>query len=134
MGKRMLSLSPHQMNRLNLACIPIREAFGHPPYLVGSVVRGGAYRDVDVRTILSDEEYDRLGFAPPDDDGASHRDPMWALLNAAISEWLSGLSGLPIDYQIQRMTEANAGHEGYRSALGILSVWEHRCEQEADRG
>lgn len=124
-SKRSLSLSPHELNRLDLSCIPIREAWGHAPYLVGSVMRGGEYRDVDVRTILPDDEYDRL-FGPPGTDGASHDDPLWALLNSSLSEWLSDLSGLPIDYQIQRRTEANAGHDGYRSALGISSPWLRR--------
>lgn len=120
---RITSLSPHQMNRLSWACRPIRAAFGHPPYLVGSVTRGGAYRDVDVRTILSDEEWDRIIGSPPGDDGSAHADPLWALLNASISEWLSALSGLPIDYQIQRQTEANAAHDGMRSALGLSGPW-----------
>ena len=32
-------------------------AFGSPPYLVGSALAGKKWRDVDVRLILSDEEY-----------------------------------------------------------------------------
>lgn len=119
---RSLSLSPHQVNRLDLACVPVYRAWGHPPYLVGSVLRGGAYRDVDVRTILDDETYDKW-FSAPESDGASHSDPRWALICSSVSEWLSALSGLPVDYQIQRRTQANRGHEGWRSALGISHPW-----------
>ena len=31
-------------------------------------------------------------------------------------------SGLPIDFQIQRQTQANAEHEGKRSALGLFRI------------
>lgn len=119
---RASSLSPHEFNRLTLASVPIWKAWGHPPYLVGSVTRGGAYRDVDVRTILDDDTYD-LWFAQPDNDGASHQDPRWALVCHAVSEWLSSVSGLPVDYQIQRQSEANAHHGGIRHALGIAGPW-----------
>lgn len=119
---RGTSLSPHQMNRLDLACVPLREAFDGPAYLVGSITRGGTYRDVDVRTILDDDAYDRW-FPAPGADGASHDDPLWSLICSSLSEWLSSLSGLPIDYQIQRQTEANAAHGGVRYALGIFGPW-----------
>jgi hypothetical protein len=121
--KRAMSLSPHQRNRLDWACVPIRKAWDTPPYLVGSVMRGGAYRDVDVRTILDDDTYDRW-FSAPESGGASHRDPRWALICHAVSEWLSALSGLPVDYQIQRQTEANAATKGEpRGALGVFHPW-----------
>jgi len=119
------------MNRLNLACVPLREAFDGPAYLVGSVMRGGAYRDVDVRTILSDETYDRW-FDPPDPDGASHIDPLWSLICTSLSEWLASVSGLPIDFQIQRQTEANKAHAGVRSALGITGPWSSVLHQRGD--
>src|SRR4051812_46951624 len=35
------------------------DAFGEPPYLVGSATRGKGWRDVDVRLILDDAEYER---------------------------------------------------------------------------
>ena len=38
------------------------DAFGETPYLVGSVLRGPGWRDVDVRMILPDDEYERYGF------------------------------------------------------------------------
>lgn len=117
-------LSPHQMQRLNLACLPVRDAFGRPPYLVGSVHQRADFRDVDVRTILADQEFDRwFTLGPNDKDGAAHADPRWVLICSALSEWLSSVSGLPIDYQIQRRTEANEAHPAWRSALAISMPW-----------
>jgi hypothetical protein len=39
---------------------------------------------------------------------------------SAISLYLSQHSGLPVDFQFQRRTEANAEYDGNRSALGIF--------------
>jgi predicted nucleotidyltransferase len=100
----------------------IAEAFGGElPYLVGSAARGKAWRDVDVRLILPDNEYDALfpGHAKPD-----HVDGRWALLCAAISELGTLRTGLPIDFQIQRMSEANDLYgSGVRHALGLRLHW-----------
>ena len=96
---------------LNNACIPIAEAFGHHPYLVGSATERGDYRDVDVRSILPDDEFDAIF------DG---RAPLWSLLCLATSEYLGRLSRLPVDYQVQRMTEANERYGGKsRNPLGV---------------
>lgn len=58
----MSHLSPPVLHRLDLACKPILDAFGHEPYLVGSVQERTAScgSDVDVRLILPDDEYDAL--------------------------------------------------------------------------
>ena len=45
---------------LNQACRVLTEAFGHHVYLVGSSLARRDHRDVDVRCILPDEEFDRL--------------------------------------------------------------------------
>lgn len=94
----------------------INDAFGHLPYLVGSAAVGKHWRDVDVRLILPDDEFDALFPAhtqPP------HQDGRWGLLCAAISELARQRTGLPVDFQIQRMTYANDRHPGVRLALGI---------------
>jgi len=44
---------------LSQACIPLVQAFD-VPYLVGSSLQRPDFRDVDVRLILPDEEYDAL--------------------------------------------------------------------------
>lgn len=101
------------LHRLDLACRPISECFDNEPFLVGSVQARTAKpgSDVDVRLILADKKYDRLmkgtpaGFA--------------TLLDFALSAYLREVTGLPIDFQVQRMTEANERHQGkQRNPLG----------------
>lgn len=96
----------------------INDAFGHLPYLVGSAVKSKTWRDVDVRLILPDEEFDAL--FPPREPHA-HYDGMWGLLCAALSELARLRTGLPVDFQIQRMTYANERWDNShpRHALGI---------------
>jgi predicted nucleotidyltransferase len=107
---RSLYLGPHDMHRLNEACRAIVDAFELVPYLVGSVATRRDYRDVDVRLIIEDEEFERR-FAD--------RPLLPRLLNYAFSNYLARSTGLPIDFQVQPRTEANA-ERGFRSALGIV--------------
>lgn len=95
----------------------ICDAFGHHPYQVGSSLFGREWRDVDVRLMLPDDEFDALF---PGDRTQDYRDPRWALLCEALSDMGRALTGLPIDFQIQRTTEANEEFTGPRSALGLL--------------
>lgn len=118
----MSTLSPPVLHRLDLACKHISETFGgfSGPYLVGSVQErtAGPSSDVDLRIILFDEEYDAL-FA-----GTPAGFP--TLLDFALSAYVRELTGLPIDLQVQRMTEANELHGGkQRNPLGrrALTNW-----------
>ncbi len=117
----MSTLSPPRLHALDAACRPIAEAFGRGvgPYLVGSVQErtAGPSSDVDVRLILPDKKYDRLfGKQSPE---------FRTLLDLAVSGWLAAQTGLPIDFQIQRMTEANERHAKPRNPLGRrkLTAW-----------
>ena len=94
----------------------IEEAFGHLPYLVGSAAVGKTWRDVDVRLMLPDDEFDALF---PDHVKPGRCDGKWSLLCAAISELGKLRTGLPIDFQIQRTSEANELYDGVRQALGL---------------
>ena len=98
-------------------------AFGEPPYLVGSALRGKQWRDVDVRLILPDEEYERLGLGDP---LQQHQNGKWVALVMAFSALGRQMTGLPIDFQIQQMSHANKEYalaEHNRSALlGVLSL------------
>ena len=98
----------------------IEAAFGHLPYLVGSAARSKTWRDVDVRLMLPDDEFDALfpGHIKPDRVNAK-----WSLICAAISELGRQRTGLPIDFQIQRMTDANDRYDGVRHALGLHLGW-----------
>lgn len=98
--------------RLDQACRPIEQAFGDEwtTYLVGSVEQGKEYRDVDVRTILPDEEFDAV---------FGERPLLWDAFCLGQTAWLTQQTGLPIDYQVQRATEANEKHAGKpRNPLG----------------
>lgn len=108
-GRRYNHLPVVAHTRLNLACMPISEAFGCRPYLVGSVTERPDYRDVDVRTILADDEFDALFGSRPE---------LWSLFCLAVSAYLAQQTGLPVDYQVQRLTEANE-RSGVRSALAM---------------
>ena len=94
---------------LDEACKPLRATFpDYGPYLVGSVLERPTYRDVDVRLILSDEQYDRL------------TDDEWGLLGFITSRHLAAVTSLPIDFQFQRQTDANAAYGNkIRTPLGL---------------
>jgi len=103
---------PQKFN-LAIACNMIAQCFGrknYGVYLVGSSLEKRDYRDVDVRCILDDAEFDRLfpSLAPKDGKvPVPQHDATWSLLMAALSLWLQHHSGLPVDFQIQRQTQAN---------------------------
>ena len=94
----------------------IEAAFDHLPYLVGSAATGKVWRDVDVRLIRPDDEFDQL---VPTHIRPAHQDGRWGLLCAAISELARVRTGLPGDFQIQRMSFANDRYPGVRHALGL---------------
>lgn len=109
----MSSLSPPMLHRLDLAARSIVEAFGPHVYLVGSVQERTAHEgsDVDVRLILPDKKYARLmrGQRPGFATG----------LDFALGAYMREVTGLPIDFQIQQQTAANANHAGkQRNPLG----------------
>ena len=45
---------------------------------------------------------------------------LWALLCLTVSVYLSDTTGLRVDYQVQRQTEANEKYDGPRNPLGLL--------------
>lgn len=97
----------------------IYDAFGHYPYLVGSALKTTQWRDVDLRLILDDDEWDTM-FGVGTKDSMENR--KWAIPCAAMSLLGQQITGLPIDFQIQRRTEANAEHEGGRGATGLFAT------------
>lgn len=107
---------------LNMACIPISEAFGFGCYLVGSSLKRLDHRDVDIRCILADEEFDRMFPGAKGSGDWTHGG--WSILCSAVSEWLKSRTGLRIDFQFQKQTDANKlfsskdGH--HRNALGFF--------------
>lgn len=102
-------------------------AFGHPPYHVGSsLTLKSGWRDVDVRLILPDDEYESLGLGKP--NMPSHNGK-WVALCLAFSALGKQMTGLPIDFQIQQQTRANEEYprEHPRSALGVVALRLTEC-------
>lgn len=109
-GPRTGQLTTTEMYHLDRACVLVTRAFGTHPYLVGSAGYDGDrdYRDVDVRLMLDDAEFAKV--CPTRE--------RWELLCLAIGTYLSQRSGLPVDFQVQRMREANERFSGNRNPLG----------------
>lgn len=112
---RVSYLTADDFAKLNNACLPLAEAFGGSVYLVGSALSDPGFRDVDVRLILDDEQFDqtfrRIDGRPPS--------LAWGVICQGIAAHLRQVTGLPIDFQIQRMTEANEKYgDGKRNPMG----------------
>lgn len=118
-------LSPPDMHRLDWACRPVYDAFGSPPYLVGSVLTRPDFRDIDLRLILPDADVDRLCSIGTNMADRTLGSAVRLLLNIAISDLIAKAANLswPIDFQIQSMTEANVPEHGQRNPMGIR--WDH---------
>lgn len=99
----MIGVGMPQSLYLDLFGRIVNEAFGEFPYLVGSAANGKQWRDVDVRLILSDEDYARL----IGDVRHEAENPRWQAFNMAFAALGKHLTGLPIDFQIQQQTDAN---------------------------
>ncbi len=103
----------------------LHQAFGAPPYLVGSALRTKSPRDIDVRLVLDDARYRALVGNPAECDRAGTR---WAMLCAAFSALGRQITGLPIDFQVK--TQAAAAPEaGYpRLPFGTTAAWSDMYE------
>lgn len=116
-------LSVPDFHRLNWACRPIREAFGEPPYLVGSALVRPDFRDIDLRLILDDDVVTRMfGAGSFGVHGEGDPAEVRRLLNIALSDLITKMAAppAPIDFQIQSMTEANVPeHDGMRNPMGM---------------
>jgi hypothetical protein len=93
------------------------------------------WRDVDVRLMLADEVYAAMGFGAPAD---SHSNPRWMAMCAAFSALGKQMTGLPIDFQIQQLTDANErfgkGKGTVRSCLGIIGLQMYTLPPPAEEG
>ena len=83
--------------------------FQHMPYHVGSSLTRPDWRDVDVRVMVPDDVYAQI-------------DALFDVrrLNLALSLWGQKATGLPIDCQVQSVSEGNGEFgDQKRSALGL---------------
>ncbi len=115
--KKFIHIGAPACFSLELAMQHVNDAFDcHGSYVVGSVLERADWRDVDIRMILDDDAFSRLF---PDAGKHWEFDQRWLLLTVSISAWLKQQTGLPIDFQFQPRTHANAHHEGPRNAVGL---------------
>lgn len=102
-------IGPFDDQRLQMFNDLILAAWGELGYRVGSSTTRKDWRDVDIRVMLSKEEYARH-FGDAWQEGVRHRDPRW---RAEMQAWTTlgrALTGLPIDFQVERISEANSRH------------------------
>jgi hypothetical protein len=95
----------------------VRRVFDATPYLVGSASMSKQWRDVDVRLILEGSEWEHWfgRFERP-----FHTNARWAGICLAFSLWGQKVTGLPIDFQVQQASDAEAKDEGgNRFPLGV---------------
>lgn len=105
-ARRATYLTTYDLHRLDIAVTPLRRLCPSI-YLVGTVLTSADWRDVDVRMIMADDEFD-ASFANA---------LLWEAFCLGATAWLRSQTGLPIDFQVQRMTEANEKHQGIRNHL-----------------
>ncbi len=103
---RTTHLTTYELYRLDIAVTPLRR-FCSQIYLVGTVLTSPTWRDVDVRMIMPDDEFDEV----------FSNSLLWEIFCLATTSWLRSMTDLPIDFQVQRMTEANEKHKGPRNHL-----------------
>ena len=101
---------------LKLVCEPIERAFPgcFGCYHVGSSITRKDYRDVDVRLVLSNEQFERL-FGTGDKSPACL--DLWFLFCWAISDWMKRRTGLEVDFQIQSLAMSSQHRDEPRNAL-----------------
>jgi hypothetical protein len=110
------------------------DAFETPPYHVGSSLPGSPefrrdFRDVDVRVLLDDEVYERMGLGDP---LHPHQNAKWVALTMAFAALGRCMTGLPIDFQIQQVSYANKTYDCPRSALGIIPARLRKADHSGD--
>ena len=88
-----------ECSNLAIACMVVEEALQERAYLVGSASESREFRDVDVRVMMEDKKFEEL-FGP-----TRIRRPFYSLFCVSVSTWLSKMTGLPVDFQVQTRSE-----------------------------
>ena len=97
--------------------LSLNKCFDSIPYHVGSSLYGKQWRDVDVRVILEDDEWEhwfgqRLG--------AKQCNARWSAICTAFSLWGERVTGLPIDFQVVRRSDVTQEEwDKARNPLGV---------------
>lgn len=108
--------SPAALYRLRLFGEQVSRLIDETPYMVGSVLDRPDYRDVDVRIMLDDKRFERW-FGK---DGLWITNGPLTLANMALSAWAREITGLDVDCQFQRQSDANSEYGDHkRQPLGF---------------
>jgi hypothetical protein len=93
----------------------VYETFGVYPWLVGSALTEREPHDIDVRLVLSAQEFQRYCGA---EFGENRPNSPWAWLSTAYALLARQMTGLPVDFQIQTTAHAARYKDGLRVVLG----------------
>lgn len=96
--------SPAALFKLRTFGEHIRRLIDETPYMVGSVLERPDYRDIDVRILLDDERFEQWFGG----DGLWITNGPLTLANMALSAMAREITGLDVDCQYQRMSDANS--------------------------
>ena len=97
----------------------LSDAFGVCAYQVGSSIMSGGWRDVDVRVMLTADQYSAMGLGDPD---KPHENAKWSAYAIVFSAYGKQLTGLPIDFQLQEIDNANRQFSGPRDPLMLCEI------------
>lgn len=115
--------------KLAAACQLVADALNETCYMVGSATESREFRDVDVRVIMDDENFDSL-FGP-----SRAFKPFQVLFSISVSTWLREVTGLPVDFQVQRRSDVSqADWDKERDPLNIATFPELRPPWAQKRG
>lgn len=117
-GGRRCMIGVPEIFELEHVCDFVAKAFGNNIYLVGSATERMDYRDVDLRMIMPDAQFAVL--FGMNENGELNR--FWSLLCTSISLYMRDKTGLPVDFQIQQMTDANTRHRGTRVPMAMFPI------------
>lgn len=105
--------------------VMVRDYFGEISYHVGSSLETKQWRDVDVRLILDDADFEqRFG-----KNKSAETNPKLASITLAFAALGKEMTGLPIDFQIQPQSHANKVYGG-KTRSALLEVAEVRKKVE----
>ncbi len=108
--ERVSYLSTVQWFNLNMCGSNIFKLLGFNVYLVGSCLYRKDFRDIDLRCIYLDEVFENSIIGSTD---STRR-----MFGMIIGDWLSSRTGLPIDFQFQKSSEAKEYEDRKRVYLG----------------
>ena len=105
----------------------VQAAFGQFAYWVGPSLGEdkSAWRAVDVRVMLPDEDYEAEGYGKVSDyPHGAHQNQKWVSTVLAWSAFGKQLTGLPVDFQVQPLSWANAneGRKAGKARAGLFDL------------